>query len=113
MRTDLFDFELPADRIALRPVSPRDAARLLVVRPSASPEFEDRSVKDLADLLTPGDALVVNDTRVIPVRLSGRRTGRGLRGGLSPAMAGLMVKVSRPSAASDRDSENTAALAEA
>jgi S-adenosylmethionine:tRNA ribosyltransferase-isomerase len=77
MRTDLFDFELPADRIALRPVTPRDAARLLVVRPGQNPPFEDRAVRDLPDLLRPGDALVVNDTKVIPARLSGRRLGRG------------------------------------
>jgi S-adenosylmethionine:tRNA ribosyltransferase-isomerase len=77
MRTDLFDFELPADRIALRPAAPRDAARLLVVRPGTPGEFEDRSVRDLPDLLRPGDALVVNDTRVIPARLHGRRLGRG------------------------------------
>jgi S-adenosylmethionine:tRNA ribosyltransferase-isomerase len=77
MRTDLFDFELPADRIALRPVVPRDAARLLVVRPGAAPEREDRAVRDLPDLLREGDALVVNDTKVIPARLSGRRLGRG------------------------------------
>jgi S-adenosylmethionine:tRNA ribosyltransferase-isomerase len=77
MRTDLFDFELPPERIALRPAAPRDAARLLVVRPGAAPEFEDRSVRDLPDLLRPGDALVVNDTKVIPARLSGRRIGRG------------------------------------
>jgi S-adenosylmethionine:tRNA ribosyltransferase-isomerase len=77
MRTDLFDFELPPDRIALRPVAPRDAARLLVVRPSAPAEFDDRSVGDLPDLLRPGDALVVNDTKVIPARLRGRRLGRG------------------------------------
>src|SRR5215207_8180304 len=75
MRTDLFDFELPADRIALRPASPRDTARLLVVRPGAG--FEDRHVRDLPDLLAPGDQLVVNDTKVIPARLSGRRLGRG------------------------------------
>jgi S-adenosylmethionine:tRNA ribosyltransferase-isomerase len=77
MRTDLFDFELPPDRIALRPVVPRDAARLLVVRPGMSPEVEDRGVRDLPDLLKPGDAVVVNDTRVIPARLRGRRLGRG------------------------------------
>ena len=76
MRTDLFDFELPADRIALRPAAPRDAARLLVVRPG-SEEFEDRSIRDLSDLLRPGDCLVVNDSRVIAARLSGRRIGRG------------------------------------
>jgi S-adenosylmethionine:tRNA ribosyltransferase-isomerase len=77
MRTDLFDFELPPERIALRPVSPRDAARLLVVRPGGAPELDDCSVRDLPDLLRPGDALVVNDTKVIPARLRGRRIGRG------------------------------------
>jgi S-adenosylmethionine:tRNA ribosyltransferase-isomerase len=77
MRTDLFDFELPPDRIALRPISPRDAARLLVVRPGGAPELEDKGVRDLPDLLNPGDALVVNDTKVIPARLVGRRIGRG------------------------------------
>src|SRR5215212_5323987 len=77
MRTDLFDFELPPERIALRPIAPRDAARLLVVRPGAQPELQDRNIRDLSDLLRRGDALVVNDTRVIPARLSGRRIGRG------------------------------------
>src|SRR5262245_59857374 len=77
MRTDLFDFELPADRIALRPISPRDAARLLVVRPGQATEYQDRGVADLPDLIAPGDALVFNDTRVIAARLSGRRIGRG------------------------------------
>src|SRR5262245_35935346 len=78
MRSSLFDFDLPADRIALRPISPRDAARLLVVRPGGKPEFEDHGVRDLPDLLRAGDALVVNDTRVIPARLTGRRLGRGV-----------------------------------
>ena len=75
MRTDLFDFPLPPERIALRPARPRDAARLLIVRPSAA--LEDRTVRDLPDLLQPGDQLVVNDTRVIPASLHGRRIGRG------------------------------------
>src|SRR6267378_441134 len=75
MRTDLFDFDLPPERIALRPISPRDAARLLLVRPGGV--AEDRAVRDLPDLLQPGDAVVVNDTRVIPARLVGRRIGRG------------------------------------
>ena len=75
MRTDLFDFDLPPERIALRPARPRDAARLLMVRPDAP--LEDRVVRDLPDLLRPGDQLVVNDTRVIPASLSGRRIGRG------------------------------------
>src|ERR1700693_5199331 len=77
MRTDLFDFELPPERIALRPSAPRDAARLLVVRPGSAPLIDDHGVRDLPDLLRPGDALVVNDSRVIPARLSGRRIGRG------------------------------------
>src|SRR5947209_4336241 len=72
MRVDLFDFELPEERIALRPVAPRDAARLLVVDAKAD-RFEDRTVRDLPDLLRPGEALVVNDTRVIPARLEGIR----------------------------------------
>src|ERR1700680_4356432 len=80
MRTDDFDFALPPERIALRPVSPRDAARLLVVRPGGGGggggEFEDRIVRDLPDLLQPGDRLVVNDTKVIAAQLSGRRLGR-------------------------------------
>lgn len=76
MKTDLFDFDLPAGRIALRPVHPRDAARLLVVRPDGTPEFEDRGVLDLPDLLAPGDCLVVNDSKVIAARLKGRRIGR-------------------------------------
>lgn len=76
MRTDLFDFDLPPERIALRPMSPRDAARLLVVYPGVHPELEDRRVGNLPDLLAPGDALVVNDSKVIAARLSGRRIGR-------------------------------------
>lgn len=77
MRTDWFDFDLPSELIALRPVSPRDAARMLVVRPATGCELEDRRVCDLPDLLRPGDALVVNDSKVIPARLCGRRIGRG------------------------------------
>jgi S-adenosylmethionine:tRNA ribosyltransferase-isomerase len=77
MKTDLFDFDLPADRIALRPTSPRDAARLLVVRPDGAPPLDDRIVADLPDLLESGDALVVNDSKVIAARLKGRRIGRG------------------------------------
>ncbi len=77
MRTDLFDFHLPHERIALRPIVPRDAARLLVVRPGTAELVFDRRVRDLPELLQPGDALVVNDTKVIPARLTGRRIGRG------------------------------------
>ena len=111
MRTDLFDFDLPADRIALRPASPRESARLLVVKPGrtttqppfvpaeagsqepqtpdlsgrpwtpafagVSGEWDDRAIRDLPDLLAPGDCLVVNDSKVIAARLKGRRIGRG------------------------------------
>ncbi len=66
-----FDFDLPEDRIALRPAHPRDAARLLLVRPGES--FADARVSDLPGLLQRGDALVLNDTRVIPARLKGQR----------------------------------------
>ena len=71
MQTSLFDFHLPPDRIALRPVEPRDAARLLRITPSFPPH--DDLIRNLPNFLNPGDALVVNDTRVIPARLSGFR----------------------------------------
>src|SRR5579864_9502339 len=74
MRTDLFDFELPAASIALRPASPRDSARLLVVQ--ADGGLRDCHVGDLKQWLEPGDQLVVNDTRVISAQLKGRRIGR-------------------------------------
>jgi S-adenosylmethionine:tRNA ribosyltransferase-isomerase len=77
VRTDLFDFELPQGCIALRPASPRDAARMLVMRPGREPELEDRGIRDLPNLLRPGDALVFNETRVIAAGLNGRRIGRG------------------------------------
>jgi S-adenosylmethionine:tRNA ribosyltransferase-isomerase len=71
MKVDLFDFDLPEDRIALRPAEPRDCARLLVVRPGQP--LADMSVRDLPGLLRPGDALVFNDTKVIPAQLRGLR----------------------------------------
>jgi S-adenosylmethionine:tRNA ribosyltransferase-isomerase len=74
MRTDLFDFELPTERIALRPAQPRDSARLLVVEPGAG--LHDRVVSDLPQWLKPGDQIVVNDTKVISAQLKGRRIGR-------------------------------------
>jgi len=70
VRVDLFDFDLPTDRIALRPASPRDAARLLHVRGG---ELFDHHMRDLAVLLRRGDMLVFNDTKVIPARLEGTR----------------------------------------
>jgi S-adenosylmethionine:tRNA ribosyltransferase-isomerase len=70
MRVDLFDFELPPERIALRPAAPRDSARLLLV---AGETLADHIVRDLPSLLRPGDTLVFNDTKVIPAQLEGRR----------------------------------------
>lgn len=70
MDVTLFDFELPQERIALRPASPRDAARMLVVQDKG---VRDAHVRDLASCLRPGDCLVFNDTRVIPAQLEGRR----------------------------------------
>ncbi|MGE0846667.1 MAG: tRNA preQ1(34) S-adenosylmethionine ribosyltransferase-isomerase QueA [Flavobacteriaceae bacterium] len=75
MRVDAFDFELPPERIALRPASPRDSARLLVVKPGQG--LEDSRVSALPGLLRPGDALVFNDTRVIPAQLHGTRFREG------------------------------------
>lgn len=75
MRVDLFDFDLPDDRIALRPASPRDSAKML--RVDSDGDLGDFSVGDLADLLEPGDALVFNDTRVIPAQLEGIRRRDG------------------------------------
>ena len=69
MRVDLFDFELPPQSIALRPASPRDTARMLVIKG----DLADHVVSDLPALLRAGDCLVFNDTRVIPAQLTGRR----------------------------------------
>lgn len=77
MKTSDFDFDLPETSIALRPVAPRDSARLLVVRGGA---LTDGVITDLPGLLQPGDALVFNDTRVIPARLSGVRQRVGPEG---------------------------------
>jgi S-adenosylmethionine:tRNA ribosyltransferase-isomerase len=84
MRTDAFDFELPAERIALRPAVPRDQARLLVVDPDGG--LHDRHVGDLPQWLREGDQLVVNNTRVIPAQLSGRRVGRGVDAGFDATL---------------------------
>ncbi|MBI1392663.1 MAG: tRNA preQ1(34) S-adenosylmethionine ribosyltransferase-isomerase QueA [Alphaproteobacteria bacterium] len=83
MRVDDFDFELPEDRIALEAAEPRDAARLLVVPSTGagSPVFADCVVRDLPAILRPGDLLVLNDTRVAPVQLAGRRPARPEGGG--------------------------------
>lgn len=86
MRTDLFDFDLPPDSIALRPVEPRESARLLVVRPGDG--LEDYTVRDLPDLLRAGDQLVVNDTKVIAAQLAGRRMG----GAIEPRIDVTLIK---------------------
>ena len=69
MRVDLFDFKLPLDRIAQTPAEPRDTARLMHV----ADKVTDLFIYDLPSLLQPGDALVVNDTKVLPCRLNGKR----------------------------------------
>jgi S-adenosylmethionine:tRNA ribosyltransferase-isomerase len=83
LRTDQFDFHLPPELIALRPASPRDAARLLVVDPAAAPLYTDRVMGDLPALLAPGDALVLNDTKVIPAELEGTRERDGAKAHVS------------------------------
>jgi S-adenosylmethionine:tRNA ribosyltransferase-isomerase len=88
MRVDLFDFDLPPERIALRPAEPRDAARLLIVRPDHVAHFEDRTILDLPQEFRPGDVLVVNDTRVIPARLTGSR----VRGAASARVEATLVQ---------------------
>ncbi|MEO6840961.1 MAG: tRNA preQ1(34) S-adenosylmethionine ribosyltransferase-isomerase QueA [Bradyrhizobium sp.] len=74
MRTDLFDFDLPAENIALRPAHPRDSARMLVVQSGGV--LRDQRIAELPKWLEPGDQLVVNDTKVICAQLKGRRIGR-------------------------------------
>jgi S-adenosylmethionine:tRNA ribosyltransferase-isomerase len=80
MRVDLFDFDLPEERIALRPAEPRESARLLVVEPTGAPELSDRHVRDLPSFLRAGDAIVFNDTKVIPAQLEGIRHREGAPG---------------------------------
>lgn len=81
MRVDQFDFDLPAERIALHPSEPRDSARLLIVRPGQA--LKDLHVTDLVDQLLPGDVLVVNDTKVIPAELKGVRHRDGNQANIS------------------------------
>jgi S-adenosylmethionine:tRNA ribosyltransferase-isomerase len=81
MRVDAFDFDLPAERIALRPATPREAARLLAVTPGASPDLTDHRIADLPALLRPGDTLVFNNTRVLPAQLEGNRNRDNHAGG--------------------------------
>jgi S-adenosylmethionine:tRNA ribosyltransferase-isomerase len=91
MRLADFDFELPEERIALRPASPRDAARLLVVEPAGA--LADCTFRDLPGILRPGDALVFNDTRVIAARLRGER----VRGASTVAVEATLVRRLSPS----------------
>src|SRR5215475_3650745 len=86
MRTDLFDFDLPADRIALRPASPRDSARMLVVQGDGV--MRDEVVGNFPAWLEAGDQLVVNDTKVIQAQLNGRRIG----GETEPKIEATLVK---------------------
>ncbi|NPV26527.1 MAG: tRNA preQ1(34) S-adenosylmethionine ribosyltransferase-isomerase QueA [Firmicutes bacterium] len=74
----LFDYDLPPELIAQEPVDPRDQSRLMVVRRDQS-TLEHRIFRDITDYLRPGDALVLNETRVIPARLFGWRTDTGGR----------------------------------
>ena len=92
MRVDLFDFDLPPERIALRPAEPRDAARLLIVRPDRVPRFEDRAILDLPQEFRPGDVFVVNDTRVIPARLTGLASVASPRPGLKRPWSSAKAK---------------------
>jgi S-adenosylmethionine:tRNA ribosyltransferase-isomerase len=87
MRVDEFDFDLPEERVALHPASPRDSARLLRVH---GERLEDRAVSELPSILRPGDLLVLNDTRVIPAQLSGERAAR--EGGDSVAVDVTLLK---------------------
>ena len=83
MHVDLFDFDLPDENIALRPVSPRDSAKFLVVQDG---QLQDLIVRSLPDLLQPGDALVFNDTRVIPTQLTGKRVRDGAEASVSATL---------------------------
>lgn len=86
MRTDLFDFELPAESIALRPARPRDSARMLVMQGDGV--LRDTAITDLPNWLEAGDVLVVNDTRVIAAQLGGRRIGRATE----PKIDAILIK---------------------
>ena len=94
MNVDLFDFDLPQDRIALRPASPRHAARMLVVDGAT---VRDRLVSDLPGQLRAGDLLVFNDTRVIPAQLEGVRVARdGAPGAPGAAIGATLHKREGP-----------------
>ena len=71
-RVTAYDYDLPPDRIAQRPMEPRDRSRLLVLPRDGAP-IRHREFRDLVDLVAPGDALVLNETRVLPARIRGRK----------------------------------------
>jgi S-adenosylmethionine:tRNA ribosyltransferase-isomerase len=85
MRVDLFDFDLPEENIALRPAEPRDSARLLLVGADGS-HFKDSTVRNLGNFLRSGDALVFNDTKVIPAQLEGFREREGVKAQISATL---------------------------
>jgi S-adenosylmethionine:tRNA ribosyltransferase-isomerase len=95
MDVALFDFELPEELIALRPASPRESARLLVVHADGS--LQHAHVGDLPEFLHAGDLLVVNDTKVIPARLRGRRLPRAGAEGQGPGIEVMLHKRLSPS----------------
>ncbi len=89
MKLSDFDFDLPEDLIATRPASPRSSARLLVAEGDT---ITDARVSDLPDWLRPGDRLVLNDTRVIPARLSGRRHRHSAQGDTSARIEATLLE---------------------
>jgi S-adenosylmethionine:tRNA ribosyltransferase-isomerase len=95
MRVDLFDFDLPDELIALRPAEPRDSARLLVVNPQSETVLADHHVSDLPSFLRAGDALVFNDTKVIPAQLEGIRNREGAGGQQVSATLHMRMGASR------------------
>jgi S-adenosylmethionine:tRNA ribosyltransferase-isomerase len=96
MRVDLFDFALPEALIALRPANPRDSARMFVVGPGE--ERHHAMVRELPRYLSPGDVLVINDTRVIAARLAGRRAARSVPDGPEARLEATLVKRTAPNA---------------
>jgi S-adenosylmethionine:tRNA ribosyltransferase-isomerase len=95
LRCELLDYHLPEDRIARRPTEARDGGRLLILDPNLTDGLSHRHVRDLPDLLPRGALVVVNDTRVVPARLLGKKAGTG--GGVEL----LLVRPRPDQAASD------------
>ncbi|WP_341760189.1 tRNA preQ1(34) S-adenosylmethionine ribosyltransferase-isomerase QueA [Candidatus Endowatersipora endosymbiont of Watersipora subatra] len=91
MRVDIFDFELPKPLIATRPANPRDHSRLMVINKNGRGSLDDRYFLDIEYEIKPGDALLFNDTRVIPAQLEGFRVRRGHR---TPISLTLHMRIS-------------------